>query len=215
MALYPQVSYDAIVLAGGAGRRLGGLDKSGLEVGGRTLLDRAVAACGAARRVVVVGPDRPTSRPVRWAREQPVGGGPVAATAAGLAQTGTDVVVLLAVDTPFVTAATLDRLVAAVAEESVVEPTGPSRTGPGPDGAILVGADGRDQPLVAAYRRAALIERLAELGDPAGIAVSRLVGGLDLVRLPDQEAASMDCDTWDELEHARAWARASGGKGTG
>src|SRR4051812_33904528 len=35
--------YDAIVLAGGGGRRLGGVDKATLEVGGRTLLDRVLA----------------------------------------------------------------------------------------------------------------------------------------------------------------------------
>ncbi|MZF89845.1 NTP transferase domain-containing protein, partial [Streptomyces sp. SID5643] len=32
--------YDAVVLAGGAARRLGGADKPGVRVGGRPLLDR-------------------------------------------------------------------------------------------------------------------------------------------------------------------------------
>lgn len=35
---------DAVVLAGGAARRMGGLDKPGLEVGGRTLLERVTDA---------------------------------------------------------------------------------------------------------------------------------------------------------------------------
>ncbi|MEH6375729.1 NTP transferase domain-containing protein, partial [Streptomyces sp. KLMMK] len=37
--------YDAVVLAGGAARRLGGADKPTLRVGGRTLLDRVLEAC--------------------------------------------------------------------------------------------------------------------------------------------------------------------------
>ncbi|MGW0901366.1 NTP transferase domain-containing protein, partial [Streptomyces goshikiensis] len=39
------MTYDAIVLAGGAARRLGGVDKPALPVGARTLLDRVLDAC--------------------------------------------------------------------------------------------------------------------------------------------------------------------------
>ncbi|WP_165840672.1 NTP transferase domain-containing protein, partial [Streptomyces scopuliridis] len=60
-------AYDAIVLAGGAAKRLGGADKPGVRVGGRSLLDRVLAACEGAARTVVVGGRRPTARPVRWA----------------------------------------------------------------------------------------------------------------------------------------------------
>ncbi|MEU7054400.1 NTP transferase domain-containing protein, partial [Streptomyces eurythermus] len=38
--------YDAVVLAGGAARRLGGADKPGVRVGGRALLDRVLATRG-------------------------------------------------------------------------------------------------------------------------------------------------------------------------
>ncbi|MFD5771575.1 molybdenum cofactor guanylyltransferase, partial [Streptomyces sp. NPDC127049] len=82
-------AYDAVVLAGGAARRLGGVDKPGLRVGGRALLDRVLAACAGARLTVVVGDPRPTVRPVRWTRERPAGTGPVAALAAGAAALGT------------------------------------------------------------------------------------------------------------------------------
>ncbi|WP_438949006.1 NTP transferase domain-containing protein, partial [Streptomyces harbinensis] len=37
--------FDAIVLAGGAARRLGGADKAAVTVGGRPLLDRVLDAC--------------------------------------------------------------------------------------------------------------------------------------------------------------------------
>ncbi|MFE1500369.1 NTP transferase domain-containing protein, partial [Streptomyces albidoflavus] len=38
-------AYDAVVLAGGAARRLGGSDKPAVRVGGRPLLDRVLGAC--------------------------------------------------------------------------------------------------------------------------------------------------------------------------
>ncbi|WP_019356804.1 DUF6457 domain-containing protein [Streptomyces sp. AA1529] len=77
-------SYTALVLAGGGARRLDGADKPAVTVGGRPLLDRVLAACGDAAATVVVGPRRPTCRPVLWAREEPPGGGPLAALQAGL-----------------------------------------------------------------------------------------------------------------------------------
>lgn len=52
-------AYDAIVLAGGAAKRLGGADKPGIRVGGRALLDRVLAACADASTTVVVGGRRP------------------------------------------------------------------------------------------------------------------------------------------------------------
>ncbi|MGW5420618.1 DUF6457 domain-containing protein [Streptomyces sp. NPDC003943] len=77
-------AYDAIVLAGGSARRLGGADKPGVRVGGRALLDRVLAGCRDAGRTVVVAAPRATARPVEWTREDPPGGGPVAALDAGL-----------------------------------------------------------------------------------------------------------------------------------
>ena len=51
-----EISFDAIVLAGGQGSRLGGVDKAELKVGGVRLLDRALTACRGASTTVVVGP---------------------------------------------------------------------------------------------------------------------------------------------------------------
>ncbi|MGW0930447.1 DUF6457 domain-containing protein [Streptomyces sp. NPDC002644] len=107
--------YDAVVLAGGAARRLGGADKPGVRVGGRALLDRVLAACEDAGRTVVVAGPRPTVRPVRWAREEPPGGGPLAALAAGLEQTAAEVVVVLSADLPFLGRDTVRHLVATLA----------------------------------------------------------------------------------------------------
>ncbi len=59
----------AVILAGGGGRRLGGVDKPELLVSGVRLLDRALAAVSdvAAHCIVVVGPhrDQPSRNPAR------------------------------------------------------------------------------------------------------------------------------------------------------
>ncbi|MFG2323976.1 NTP transferase domain-containing protein [Streptomyces sp. NPDC048568] len=148
--------YDAVVLAGGAARRLGGADKPGLRVGGRALLDRVLAACAGARTTVVVAGPRPTARPVTWAREDPPGGGPLAALAAGLRHTTAEFVVVLSADLPFLGEPTVARLLSALAAGEA-------------DGVLLTDADGRDQPLVAAYRASAVRRELAAMaGDRAG-----------------------------------------------
>lgn len=188
--------FDAIVLAGGAGRRMGGRDKPALRVGGRTLLDRAIEACAGARRVVVVGPERATEHEVRRVREDPPGGGPVAALAAGLAEVDAPYVLLLAADLPFVTREVTGRLLSGLAGR-------PGRADPAPDGVMLVDADGRDQPLLAAYRTAALRAALAEIGAPHGAALRRLLEPLVLARTADVAGAAFDCDTWPQLHAAR------------
>ncbi|WP_172385136.1 DUF6457 domain-containing protein [Streptomyces sp. MNP-20] len=147
-------AFDAVVLAGGRAARLGGADKPGVRVGGRALLDRVLTACSGATTTVVVAAPRPTGRPVVWAREEPAGGGPLAALDAGLRHTAAELVVVLSADLPFLRAETVRGLVAAVGRA---------------DGALLTDPDGRDQPLVAVYRGAVLRRELARIaaGAPA------------------------------------------------
>nr|WP_245873856.1 NTP transferase domain-containing protein [Streptomyces phaeoluteigriseus] len=194
------LTHDAVVLAGGGARRLGGADKPGVRVGGRALLDRVLRACAEARTTVVVADPRPTARPVRWAREDPPGAGPVAALGAGLHHTAADTVVVLSADLPFLAADTVRRLLAALDRQ-------------GAEGALLTDADGRDQPLVAAYRTFALRRELSALGEEhgglTGLPLRRLTAGLDLTRVPDP-VASFDCDTWDDIAAARARIREHG-----
>lgn len=196
----PSPAHDALVLAGGAARRLGGTDKPGVRVGGRALLDRVLGACADAGTTVVVADPRPTARPVHWAREEPPGGGPLAALAAGLRHTTAERVVVLSADLPFLEPATVRRLLAALSTS-------------GADGALLTDADGRDQPLVAAYRTHALRHELAALtregGTLTGLPLRRLTAALDLTRISDH-VASFDCDTWDDIATARARIREHG-----
>ncbi|MEE6288681.1 NTP transferase domain-containing protein [Georgenia sp. MJ173] len=80
------MSHDAIVLAGGTGRRLGGASKPALMLHGRRLLDHALTATAGARSVAVVAPDTiAVPDGVLRTLEDPPHGGPVAGIAAGLA----------------------------------------------------------------------------------------------------------------------------------
>ncbi|MFI6765807.1 DUF6457 domain-containing protein [Streptomyces sp. NPDC050355] len=205
--------HDAIVLAGGAARRLGGADKPALSVGGRPLLDRVIAACPDAAITVVVGPGRPTARAVVRALEDPPGGGPLAALDAGLRHTTAPTVLVLSADLPFLTAATVRGLLAAATRTA--GGGGPDGAARPPDGALLQDTTGRDQPLVAAYRAASLRRELArvraEHGTLAGLPLRAVIGRLALARVPDTTStASFDCDTWEDVSAARARIREHG-----
>jgi molybdopterin-guanine dinucleotide biosynthesis protein A len=181
--------YDAIVLAGGTARRLGGANKPQLEVGGTTLLDRAVAAVGGAERVVVVGPRQPVLRDVTWCREDPPGGGPVAAIAAGIEHTTADLVLVLAADLPWIKAAVPVLLASAA----------------GARAALLVDPGGQVNHLAGAWPRAGLVSALAAIGELSGASMRSVVAAAPgLVLVPDTGGWGRDCDTWDDLAQARA-----------
>ena len=137
----PSEPFEAVVLAGGAARRLGGQDKPSLTVGAVSLLDVVLAAVGGAARTVVVGPRRQTGRAVSWTREEPERAGPAAAIEAGLRLVREPLVVVVAADLPFLDAAVVDALVQAAA---------------GRDGALLLDDHGREQWLLGAWSADAL-----------------------------------------------------------
>ena len=180
-------AFDAIVLAGGAARRLGGADKPAQRVAGATLLDRVLAAVADARQTVVVGPRRAVSRDVVWCREEPPGGGPVAALAAAVPLVGRPRVVLLAADLPWIAPA-VPLLLAAL--------------DPAPC-AVLVDAAGRWNLLASAWETAALRAAVAASSPPEGRAVRSLYGGVRVATVPDTGGWGADCDTWDDLRTAR------------
>lgn len=186
-------SYAAIVLAGGGGRRLGGVDKASIRVGDTTLLARALDAVGGAARRVVVGPPRALPPGVVGVSEEPRGGGPVAGLAAGLAwlsevaEVAEPLVVVLACDMPLI-----DRN---VVEELVAEAAGLRCC----DGVLLVDERGHQQPLAAAYRTDSLMRAIADLGTTRDAAMRSLVAPLILVDLPAGPNATLDCDTWESV----------------
>ncbi|MHA3948253.1 molybdenum cofactor guanylyltransferase [Cellulomonas bogoriensis] len=180
---------DAVVLAGGEGRRLGGVSKPDVEVAGRSLLDHVLVATTGAARVVVAGPDHLAREGVVTVMEDPPLGGPVAGVDAAVRRTGAPWVLLLACDVPR----------AARAVPALVDAVGAAGDA---DGVVMV-ADGRHQPLVGLYRRAPLVAALDALhaeGGVHGVAVRRLVGRLRLVTVQDADGVTADADTWEAVE---------------
>lgn len=194
----PAHAFDAVVLAGGRGTRLGGTDKPGLIVGGQTLLSAVVSAVtsAGADRIVVVGPERMgAGGRVRYAPEDPPGRGPVAALACGLEQVSAPVIVLLAADLPFLRPAHVTRLVTALAAQQA-------------PGVVLLDDSARLQWLVSGWLAAGLRGALDRY---QGSSLGGLLGPLDPVLLPDETAAGeppawLDCDTAGDLRRAREWA---------
>jgi molybdopterin-guanine dinucleotide biosynthesis protein A len=174
--------FDAIVLAGGRGSRLGAGSKPDFVLGGRRLVYVALSAVITARRIVLVGPG-PAPEGVLLTRENPPFGGPVAAVAAGFAALPDHApwTVLLACDLPGAEAG-LARLLSA-------DP------GPADDGVCLVDGDGRLQWLLGCYRTAAIQQRLANRGDPPLTAMHRLLQPLNLLGLQADATITDDIDT--------------------
>ncbi|MDX6366790.1 MAG: hypothetical protein QOK30_1866 [Nocardioidaceae bacterium] len=190
--------YDAVVLAGGGGRRLGGLDKAALRIGRVPLLDRSLEAVAGASRIVVVGPARAVPSGVLVVSDRPPGGGPVSALAAAVPTLRSALVVVLACDMPFVTAAVVERLVAAGGALDHDPDVGRV------DGALLVDGDGRRQYLAAAYRVPALTRALGDAGPPHGQSMRSLVRRLTVAEVAANPGETLDIDTWDDAERSRA-----------
>jgi molybdopterin-guanine dinucleotide biosynthesis protein A len=177
--------FSAVVLAGGTAARLGGADKASIEHAGRTLLEWALDALLDASEVVVVGDPVPTTRPVTFTRENPRYGGPVAALL-----TGRDALLrrprtlgVLAVDMPRVTAYTFRRL-----HEAAL----------GHDGAFLADGDGRRQ-LAGVLDVDRLDAVRPDHETQHGMALHRLLSGLDLATVGPEGEEARDVDTWADL----------------
>lgn len=178
-------SIGAVLLAGGAGSRLGGVDKAALRLDGASLLHRAALAL-AGLELVVVGPPRPLGR-VRVVREDPPRSGPAAAVITGLrALPSAEEVLLLAVDVP-----RLPEAVAALLAAPL-----------GADGTVAVDAGDRAQWLLGRYRADALRRAAAGFGDPAGRPLRALLADLDLTALRLPPGVDADVDTVADARRA-------------
>ncbi|MFB4302821.1 molybdenum cofactor guanylyltransferase [Actinomadura sp. NTSP31] len=186
------LSFDAVLLAGGRARRLGGADKPAAPVGGRTLIEWVAAAVSGASRTIVVGPPRDVLPDAIRVREDPPGSGPVPALRAGLAEVRAPWVALLAADLPFLRPAHIAALLDAAGERA---------------GAVLVDDDGREQWLAGCWRTGRLRDALAAY---TGASLRGVLGPLDpaAVVLPAGDRPPWyDCDTPDDLARADGLAR--------
>ncbi|HEX8498386.1 MAG TPA: NTP transferase domain-containing protein [Actinomycetales bacterium] len=200
----PVLLHHVVVLAGGRSARLGE-DKTTADLGGTTVLDRLLD--GLAEQlpgvpVTAVGPWRPTTLDVTWVREEPPGGGPVAALAAALwaspppSQPDVELLAVVAGDHPFAAPAVPHLAAALVA------------SGAGVDAAVGVDATGRLQLLLGVHRGAALRAVVAGLatGDDGvgGRPVRSVVERLRVQPVPLQPRWTLDVDTAHDLARARA-----------
>lgn len=186
--------HAAVILAGGAATRMGGVPKPELTLGGRSLVRRVLDAVPQASPRVVVG--EVAARDFIVTAEDKPGSGPAYALAAGLAYVpdGVPLVVALAGDMPFLTPELTAALCEAVKGDS--------------DGAVLVDHNGRRQWLCGVWRRQVLAERLA--GAAPGSGVRQLLGGariVDVSWLDDDLPPWFDCDTPAALAYARQLER--------
>jgi molybdenum cofactor guanylyltransferase len=108
------ISWTAAILAGGQARRLGGIDKSALVVGARSILDRQLTLLGGlTRHLLIVTNDRsrvlPVGVPVVVDR---IGGaGALGGLYTALVEAPTEQVLVIGCDMPFLTAQFLQFLV--------------------------------------------------------------------------------------------------------
>lgn len=180
---------DAVILAGGAATRMGGLDKPGLTVAGRTLLEHVAATVRAHAPdagVTVVGPERDRPR-AAYVREDPPGAGPVPALRAGLPNVRAPWCALLAADLPYLRP---DHLAAL------------ARAATSTNGAVLVDTSGREQWLTGLWRTDVLREALATCTRRS---LHGLLGPLEPAHVPLPGAPdAFDVDTPEALTRARA-----------
>lgn len=180
--------WTGVVLAGGSSRRFGGVDKTRLPLGGRTLLERAVdtltTACG---RCLVVGGQAPGAIPT--VPDRTPGAGPLGGIATALEAIATPYALVLATDLPFMSLPLLHALQTA---------------GRGVDLCWLVAADGSRPLCVGVARRIAPAVRVLWATGARRVRDLDHVGTFAIVDVP---AAANHGALWnvnDPLTYARA-----------
>lgn len=176
-----------IVLAGGRGTRMGGVDKASVTIAGERLLDRLMRQLPYGTPTAVVSPYH---LGVPQVCESPLFGGPVAGIAAGhAALTRVSLTAILAVDAPD--------------SPQMLPALRSARAAAGVDVAVA-SLDGHLQPLCAVWRTEALSQALSSVGSPHNQPAMRLLRQAAQVTVVPASAAARDIDTVDELRARRA-----------
>lgn len=166
-----------IILTGGSSKRFGS-DKSQAQINGRTLLEILTEDLS---NLIIIGPESSVS--AKYVREHPIGGGPVAAIAAGLKEVDTSEVAILATDMPFAS-----RILNLLKENLIS------------DAALPVDGDGFAQPLAAIYRTDKLRSAISKFENVENKSVRELISHLSIDRVPLVETELlMDIDTQEDL----------------
>ncbi|MHA7725208.1 molybdenum cofactor guanylyltransferase [Corynebacterium hesseae] len=177
-----------IVLAGGRGQRMGGVDKASVRLAGERLIDRLLRQLPYGAPVAVVSPYRLGMPQVC---ESPLFGGPAAGIAAGhaaLVSSSEPTTAIFAVDAPD------SPRILPVLEQALESSDA--------DAAVAT-LDGRLQPLCALWRTKALTRALEELGDPRNKPAMHLLRLAGTIAEVEATPAVRDIDTMDELRIRR------------
>ena len=168
-----------VVLAGGRGSRLGGVDKARLEIGGMTTLDRVRAAlAGLVDETILVVNDAGLAGTagVRIVRDPEPHAGVLPALLAALDVAAHPLCVLVACDMPFLNTGLLRWLVEAAAGRDVVIPE----------------VGGQLQPMHAVYRREPCREAIAAALQRGDRRMISFLEGLRVRRVEEAEARLFD-----------------------
>lgn len=201
-------SCAAVVVAGGASRRLNHVPKASLSDGTNTLLGCALEAVAAASPRVVVGPESlPLPSGVLRTREDPPFSGPAAAIHAGLECIAADCersqaplpswCLILGVDTPRIAPAVQQLLTAARGAEQAATAT-PSPTDSEASAGFWGVSEGIYQPLVGIYRFEAI--RSVFSTGTTDASVRSFLRRLNPVSVQMSAADTADVDTWEQAQ---------------
>lgn len=207
-------SCAAVIVAGGASRRLNHVPKASLSDGTNTLLDCALEAVASASPRVVVGPESlPLPSGVLRTREDPPFSGPAAAIHAGLECIAADCersqaplpswCLILGVDTPRIAPAVQQLLTAAQgAEQAATATPSPTDSEAPNDSEASAGfwgvAEGIYQPLVGIYRFEAI--RSVFSTGTTDASVRSFLRRLNPAAVEMSAADTADVDTWEQAQ---------------
>ena len=175
----------ALILNGGKARRMGGADKSRIQVEGESIVHRQCELLSQRfESLAMVGNaiDIPAGLPLHALSDRVGGLGPVDGLASGLAWSPEPWLFVVASDMPFLSLPLIDALLAAREEQSDI---------------VCVDSAGRAQPLFALYHRRLLPTLDIRLGEGALRASELLQSppeGVSVTRLPEAVAREFDPD---------------------
>ena len=170
--------FTAAILAGGRGRRLGGVDKSAIAIGAGSILDRQVGLLRALTpHILIVDRDRSRVRipDVDVIVDCIAGAGALGGLYTALDAAPTEQVLVIACDMPFLTAPFLEHVVA---------------RGASVEAAVPRDVHGR-HPLCASYRRESAARLLARI-TRGELRVLEAIADLDVHEIGPDELAAFD-----------------------
>jgi molybdopterin-guanine dinucleotide biosynthesis protein A len=175
--------WTAAILAGGQARRLGGLDKSALSVGAQTVLQRQLAVLrDLTPHILMVGRDSAPAGEtgVRVVPDRVERSGALGGIYTALCEAPTEIVLVLACDMPFVTAAFIAALVGRAEADAAA------------DAVVPRDARGR-HPLCAVYRTRVAHKIHARI-DTGALRVLDALGELHVLEVGPDELQQWNSD---------------------